>query len=101
MAITTDEMRALQPGDTVRIISHKERRRLDNCSFRYDWGSSMDRYCGIELTVKRVETNRERARIYVSENTYYWLPEFIDCVVYSSSQIEAPSEDSLMSLLFS
>ena len=104
MAITIEEMRALQPGDVVRVISVEDYRSRQALSpFLYNWASSMIGYCGRELTVKSVNPLGSLAfdHIYVDENNYYWLPEFIDCIIYSPSKIEAPSEDSLMDLLFS
>lgn len=103
MAITSKEIRALEPGDVVRVISVEDylsRRALK--PFSYNWGSSMTEYCGRELTVKSVNPLGSLPdHIYVDENNYYWLPEFIDCIIYSSSKIETPSEDNLMDLLFS
>lgn len=102
MAITIEEMRALQPGDTVRVISQEEyEKNKDDYYFNYDWGIGMCKYFDRELTIRRVERSVTKVRVYVDENDYYWLPEFIDCIVYSSSEMDAPSEDSLMELLFS
>lgn len=101
MAITAGEMVTLEPGDVVRVISQEEREKiLDNDLFVFDWGSGMDMYCGQELTVRTVCQSETKSYIYVEGNSYYWLPEFIDCIVCSSSKIEALSEDSLMGLLF-
>lgn len=102
MAITIGEMMALQPGDTVRVISQEEyEKNKDDYYFNYDWGIGMCDYLGRELTIRIVECGATRVCVYVDENGYYWLPEFLDCVVYSSSKMDAPSEDSLMDLLFS
>ena len=102
MAITAEEMMALQPGDTVRVISVEEYlSRRDLSLFRCNWGSTMTEYCGQELTVRPCNRNKTMPFIYVEENSYYWLPEFIDCIVCSSSKMDAPSEESLMDLLFS
>ena len=91
MAITVEEMRELQPEDVVRAISREEYERNKPLAH---WGNTMMQYCGHEPTVRIVSD-----RIYVDENGYYWLPDFIDCVVYSSSKMEAPSEEDLVSLL--
>lgn len=102
MAITAGEMMALQPGDTVRVISQEEyEKNKDDYYFSFDWGGSMVEYCGRELTIRRVERNRTKVYVYVNENNYYWTPAFIDCIVDSSSKMDAPSEESLMDLLFS
>lgn len=101
MAITVEEMVTLEPGDVVRVISQEECKKiLDNDPFFFGWGSGMGRYCGQELTVREVCRGEAKSYIYVEENMYYWLSEFIDCVVCSSSKMEALSEDSLMGLLF-
>ncbi len=92
MAITGEEMRELQPGDVVRAISREEYERNKPLAH---WGVTMALYCGHELTVRMVYSDR----IYVNENGYYWLPHFIDYVVYGSSKMEAPSEEDLVSLL--
>lgn len=92
MAITVEEMRGLQPGDVVRVISREEYKRNKPLAH---WGGTMEQYCGHELIVRIVRSDH----IYVDENGYYWLPHFIDCVVYSSSKMEAPSEEDLVSLL--
>lgn len=100
MAITVEELVALQPGDVVRAISLEEYNR--NKPLEH-WGATMTQYCGRELTVRSVLWSSNpyygNVRMYVAENGYYWLPEFIDCVVSRSSKMEAPSEEELIGLL--
>lgn len=96
MAITVEEMRALEPGDIVRIISLEEyeEHRSDN-AFDH-WCFSMCRCCDQEFTVR----SSDFYKIYVYENSFYWLPEFIDRIVESPSKMPALSEEDMASLLF-
>lgn len=94
MAITVEEMRELQPEDVVRVISLEEYKHSMPLAH---WSATMKRYCGRELTVRMVRSDH----IYVDENGYCWLPHSIDCVVYSSSKMEAPSGEDLARLLMS
>lgn len=99
--ISEEEMSALNPGDVIRVISREDLRALRSSNeLRGDWGVDMDNYCGQELTVQEVYRMDKMLRVYVYENSFYWLPEFCDCVVERYSDIEPVSQNELLNLLF-
>lgn len=106
MAVRDSELQCLQPGDQIVIISKSEVAMLGGDDW-VGWVSDMSNYCTQTLTVSSVvdvfstAAGHIETRIYVKENDWWWKAAFIDCIVYNSSEMDAPDEDSLMNLLFS
>lgn len=94
------DVRSLQPGDKIRIVSEWPKGGMQNCN------GLMDKYLGQILTVKYVDTKGDCCRAFEDENDrpdgggWYWHSELIDTVVVEESEDFEPAEISeLMSFL--
>lgn len=105
MPITKEELSMLKPGDVVKIISRDEADKgleeYQYSKYRIDhafscWAYHMSDYCGEELTVRLVSDGC----IYVVESGFFWLPEYIDSIVWCDRQMEQYSLDDITNLLF-
>lgn len=102
MAISNEEVLSLVPGDMIRIISEeeaRERRYWDGCNS--DWSIQMNEFCGSVLTVKRMDTFSYSgvAKVYVEENGFYWIADFIDSIVIDE-EFDPADDTEIEGLIF-
>lgn len=86
MAVTNEDVMALQSGDHIVIISEDEAKEKD---FWYGntgaWAiPDMNAYCGDTLTVTHIEVSPSSTpHVYVEENFFWWRHDFIDHIIKS------------------
>lgn len=97
--VCDDDLRSLQPGDTIRIISQEQAEAMGCFGDNIDgWVTPvMDRYCGSELTVYDVATSTTFARVYVEENHFWWRDSFIASIV--REEYEPATDSELVELI--
>lgn len=84
MAISNKEVLNLVPGDMIRIISEEEARDKGYWDgYKLNLAIPMNEFCGSVLTVRRMDTfsYSRVAKVYVEENGFYWIADFIDSIV--------------------
>lgn len=93
------DLRSLQPGDTIRIISQEQAEAMGCFGGNVDgWATpGMDGYCGSELTVYDVAINATFARVYVEETHFWWRDSFIASIV--GEEYEAATDSELVELI--
>lgn len=108
MAVTEAEVRTLQPGDKIVVISEEEAKAKgywNGCES--SWAGSysgakegMNKYCGKELTVYRVDPRDERyTKAYVEENGFWWRDSFIEAII-RQEMIEPLEPEAIEAMLF-
>lgn len=86
MAVTNEDVMALQSGDRIVIISEDEARKK---GFWYGYTGAwaapdMNAFCGDTLTVTHIETGPDSTpRAYVEEGSFWWRRDFIDHTIKS------------------
>lgn len=92
MAVTEAEVRALQPGDKIVVISEEEAKAkgywynsIPNWAGDCDGRETrMNVYCGMELTVYKVYPptgTQGYTRVYVGESGFWWRDDFIAAII--------------------
>lgn len=110
MAVTEAEVRALQPGDKIVVISEEEAKAKGywNNGILFWVGSlsggleGMNRYCGDELTVYRVEppeSVRSYTKVFVKENGFWWRDDFIAATICQET-MEPLEPEAIEAMLF-
>lgn len=93
--ISKEEFSSLQPGDKIVVIPEEyavEHGYWDGR--RAGWITVMNTYCGRELTVACISDSK----VFVKENNYWWVRDFIDYVIFRE-EYECATSDELLSLL--
>lgn len=103
MAVRDGELRCLQPGDQIVIISASEAMLLSGKD-RGGWVGDMHDYCSHTLTVEQAVSvaytnDKAETHVYVEENGWWWKAAFIAEVITKEEYEPIPFE-SLDSLLF-
>lgn len=111
MAVTEAEVRTLQPGDKIVVISEEEAKAKgywDNYvsswagSYRGARGAKdgMNKYCGKELAVCKVDPRDGRyTKAYVKENGFWWRDSFIAAII-RQEMIEPLEPEAIEAMLF-
>lgn len=111
MAVTNEELKTLQPGDTIVIISEEEAR---DGGFWYGeqvgWALgggdpedlnlyNMNSYCGKALTVESIYTNDSFIKVLVKETGFWWKASFISEII-RTEEINPIEKDDLLALIY-
>lgn len=105
MAVSEVEVRNLQAGDQIVIISEKEARDREYWYGREPgWAGSprgaaegMNHYCGKTLTVTRVDNG---GYVFVEEVCYWWKSDFIAAVIHTGDDIKPLADEAIEVMLF-
>lgn len=90
-------LKGLLPGDTIKILPLDKIQELSSHE-RAGWISSMDRFAGSSLTVRKLYSSRDYLRIYVEGQDCWYRGAFIESVDFE--RFEAAREDKLIELLW-
>lgn len=111
MAVTNEELKTLQPGDMIVIISEEEAK---DGGFWYGeqagWaiGSgdpddlnlyNMNSFCGKSLTVENIYTNDGIVKVLVKETGFWWKVSFISEIIRDEQIVPIEKED-LLALIY-
>lgn len=107
MAVTEAEVRTLQPGDKIVVVSEEEAKAKGYWNGSVpSWAGSpsgakegMNKYCGKELTVCGVEPGEKYTKAYVKENGFWWRDSFIAAII-SQETIEPLEPEVIEAMLF-
>lgn len=105
MAVSEVEVRNLQTGDQIVIISEDEARNRGHWYNKVNgWAgssfgdnSNMNRWCGRTLTVWRV-AGAPDPHVYVNECDFWWKSDFIAAIIHDE-EIKPLAEEPLNCLL--
>lgn len=110
MAVTEAEVRTLQPGDKIVVISEEEAKAKGywnngTAAWAGDFDGrkvGMNEYCGEELTVYEVEPpmpGKRYTKAYVKENSFWWRDSFIAAII-SQETMEPLEPEAIEAMLF-
>lgn len=112
MAVTNEELKTLQPGDTIVIISEEEAK-----DGRFWYGEragwslggdpdylapyNMNSFCGKALTVMRFyhDRNSSFVKVTVEETGFWWKADFISEII-RAEEINPIEKDDLLALIY-
>lgn len=107
MAVTETEVRTLQPGDKIVVISEEEAKAKGYWDNHVSsWAGScsgvregMNKYCGKKLTVCRVDPREKYTKAYVKENGFWWRDDFIAATIRQET-MEPLEPEAIEAMLF-
>lgn len=107
MAVTNEELKTLQPGDKIVIISEEEAKdggfwygdragwAIGGNGPDYLNSCNMNSFCGKTLTVERIFTNGSFIKVLVKETGFWWKESFISEIIRDEEIVPIEKEDLL------